>query len=77
MRRVSASRIAITLMAMLGAASSWAESLTVVSWGGSYAEACEEAYLKPFSAETGIQVLLTAPHAALRKGLSRPTSPPV
>ena len=58
MHRISACRIAIALLAGLGAALSWAESLTVVSWGGSYAKACEEAYLKPFAAETGIQVLL-------------------
>ena len=35
-----------------------AESLTVVSWGGSYARACQEAYLKPFARETGIRVRL-------------------
>ena len=35
-----------------------AESLTVVSWGGSYARACVEAYHKAFTAETGIEVLL-------------------
>ena len=29
-----------------------------MSWGGSYARACEEAYLKPFAAEAGIEVLL-------------------
>ena len=32
--------------------------MTVVSWGGSYADACEEAYLKPFAAATGIEVTL-------------------
>ena len=35
-----------------------AESITVVSWGGSYARACVEAYHKAFTAETGIEVLL-------------------
>ena len=33
-----------------------AESLTVVSWGGSYARACEKAVHKPFTAETGINL---------------------
>ena len=58
MHATSAGRIAITLFAGVGAALSFAESVTVVSWGGSYARACEEAYLKPFAAEAGIEVLL-------------------
>ena len=33
-----------------------AESLTMVSWGGSYARACEKAYYEPFTSETGIEV---------------------
>jgi putative spermidine/putrescine transport system substrate-binding protein len=33
-----------------------AESLTMVSWGGSYSRACEKAYYRPFTEETGIQV---------------------
>ena len=45
------------LLALLPAALA-AESLTVVSWGGSYARACVEAYHKAFTAETGIEVLL-------------------
>lgn len=36
----------------------WAQSITVVSWGGSYARASQEAYHKPFTAETGIEVQL-------------------
>ena len=35
-----------------------AESLTAVSWGGSYARACEKAFYEPFTAETGIEVRL-------------------
>ena len=58
MHATSAGRIAIALLAGVGAALSSAESVTVVSWGGSYARACEEAYLKPFAAEAGIEVLL-------------------
>lgn len=34
------------------------EKITVVSWGGSYAAACEQAYHKPFSAITGIGIQL-------------------
>ena len=36
----------------------FAQHITVVSWGGSYARACEEAYHKPFEVETGIRVRL-------------------
>ena len=32
------------------------EELTVVSWGGSYANACIDGYFKPFEEETGIKV---------------------
>ena len=35
-----------------------AESLTVVSWGGSYARACEKAFHEPFTAESGIEIRL-------------------
>ncbi len=35
-----------------------AESLTVVSLGGSYARACKKAYHEPFTAQTGIEVRL-------------------
>ena len=50
--------VLLAALAGFGPASSAAESVTVVSWGGSYANACEEAYLKPFAAATGIEVLL-------------------
>ena len=33
-----------------------AESVTAVSWGGSYARACTKAIHEPFTAETGIEV---------------------
>ena len=32
------------------------EELTIVSWGGSYAKACLEAFIEPFEEETGIKV---------------------
>ncbi|MCY3733313.1 MAG: ABC transporter substrate-binding protein, partial [Chloroflexi bacterium] len=35
-----------------------AQSITVVSWGGSYARASQEGYHRPFTEETGIEVLL-------------------
>ena len=34
------------------------ESLTVVSWGGSYAQAIDKGYLEPFAAQTGIEIRL-------------------
>ena len=34
------------------------EWLTVVSWGGSYARACQKAYYQPFTAESGIDIRL-------------------
>ena len=50
----------ILLLAVLagGRPLALAESLTVVSWGGSYARACEKAYHEPFTGETGIEVRL-------------------
>ena len=35
-----------------------AQSITVVSWGGSYARAVQDAYHTPFSEETGVEILL-------------------
>ncbi len=42
----------------LGCGGEPADSLTVVSWGGSYGEAIRKGYLEPFMAETGIEVRL-------------------
>ena len=42
-----------------------AQSITVVSWGGSYARASEEAYHKPFTDETGIEIRLEAYNGGL------------
>ena len=61
MRAISINRITSLLLAVpvvLGPCCLAAESVTVVSWGGSYSDACEEAYLKPFAAATGIEVIL-------------------
>ena len=46
------------LFLWLFAIASHAESITVVSFGGSYARACQEAYHKAFTEETGIEVRL-------------------
>ncbi len=46
------------LILLAPAAAVSAESITVVSWGGSYARACEEAYHRAFTEETGIEVLM-------------------
>ena len=51
-------RLLLAVLLAFGPAHAMAESVTVVSWGGSYTDACEEAYLKPFAAETGIDVTL-------------------
>ena len=48
----------IALLAWFSAAVSHAESITVVSFGGSYAKACVDAYHKPFTEATGIEVRL-------------------
>ena len=50
--------IAVAILSAIGALATAAESLTVVSWGGSYARACVEGYHKAFTAETGIEIKL-------------------
>ena len=54
------STVAVTLAAALGAgcSDSPGESLTVVSWGGAYAQAVSKGYIEPFMAKTGIEVRL-------------------
>ena len=44
------------LASLLFASSATAETLTVVSWGGSYEQASRKAILEPFSKETGIDI---------------------
>jgi len=51
---VAAGAIALGAMA---AAPANAESLTVVSWGGAYTKSQVEAYHKPFTKKTGIEIL--------------------
>ena len=45
-------------MLCVPAAALLAQSIVVVSFGGSYARASQEAYHKPFTQETGIEVRL-------------------
>ena len=47
------------------------ESLTVVSWGGSYARACQKAYHQPFTAETGIEIRLETYNGGLAQILAQ------
>jgi putative spermidine/putrescine transport system substrate-binding protein len=48
--------IAAAILAVFTATPTFAESLTVVSWGGAYTRSQVEAYHKPFIAETGIEI---------------------
>ena len=41
------------------------EEVTVVSWGGSYAEACKKAVLDPFTEETGVEIRLESYNGGL------------
>ena len=50
--------VALAPLLLAGAFAAAAESITVVSWGGSYAKACVEGYHKAFTAETGIEIKL-------------------
>ena len=52
----------VFLIALAGCGS---EAVTVVSWGGAYARACEQAYFAPFTAETGIEVRLESYNGGL------------
>ena len=61
MRLIQRNRFKFVVIAALSTAGAFAaadESLTVVSWGGSYAKACVEGYHKAFTAETGIAIRL-------------------
>ncbi len=50
--------LCVAISCLAGAGGARAEAITVVSWGGSYARACQEAYHKPFTAQTGIEIRL-------------------
>ena len=69
------SAIAIATLSMAGALATAEDSLTVVSWGGSYATASVEGYHKAFTAETGIEIKLDDYNGGLalqRTDLQRP-----
>ena len=50
--------IVIATLSIAGTLAQAQDSLTVVSWGGSYAKACVEGVFKPFTADTGIEIKL-------------------
>ena len=50
--------IVIATLSIASALAQAQDSLTVVSWGGSYAKACVEGVFKPFTADTGIEIKL-------------------
>ena len=56
--RQTLNAIAIAILSMAGALATAEDSLTVVSWGGSYATASVEGYHQAFTAETGIEIKL-------------------
>ena len=51
-------RLAVAILALLpcGRAAAQEQTLTLVSWGGAYARACEKGYIERFERETGIDV---------------------
>ena len=56
-RGARAGAVVALLMALVSVhAGCGSNYVTVVSWGGSYAEACRRAVFEPFTAETGIEV---------------------
>ena len=66
-----AARVGALLAAVAAAGSAWGcvteagPSLTVVSWGGSYARACVLGYHERFTAETGIEIRLESYNGGL------------
>lgn len=53
-----ASLLAAAGVVVAGAAAVWAaESLTIVSWGGAYSDSQREAFYKPYSQESGVQIV--------------------
>ena len=54
----SMAAIALATMLVVGCSGPSRESLTVVSWGGAYAQAVRKGYIEPFVAETGVEVRL-------------------
>ena len=70
-RRTFAGRVAALAALAVGAGSAWGcvteagPSLTVVSWGGSYARACVLGYHERFTAETGIEIRLESYNGGL------------
>jgi len=51
------SALAVAGLALLGASQTSAADLTVVSWGGAYTKSQVEAYHKPYTKKTGLNIL--------------------
>ncbi|MCY3554552.1 MAG: ABC transporter substrate-binding protein [Gemmatimonadetes bacterium] len=48
--------VAVLVLLLCGHAAAQERTLTLVSWGGAYARACEKGYIERFERETGIDV---------------------
>ena len=49
-------RVSVSIVMLISASVSNAETLTILSWGGAYEYSQTEAYFKPFTAKTGIDI---------------------
>ena len=66
-RKAIAALIALAMLAWNRADADEHQTLTVVSWGGSYARACVKGYHEQFTAETGIEIKLESYNGGWRK----------
>ena len=57
--------VALAMHAVVAPSAVASDSVTVVSWGGSYAEACKKAVMDPFTNETDIEVRLESYNGGL------------
>ncbi|WP_421708865.1 ABC transporter substrate-binding protein [Algihabitans sp.] len=57
MLRTTTAALAVVAVAGLAAGAAKADPLTVVSWGGAYTKSQVEAYHKPFTEKTGIEIV--------------------
>ena len=64
-RKAIAALIALAMLAWNRADADEHQTLTVVSWGGSYARACVKGYHEQFTAETGIEIKLESYNGGL------------
>ena len=64
-RKAIAALIALAMLMWNRAGADEHQTLTVVSWGGSYARACVKGYHEQFTAETGIEIKLESYNGGL------------